>query len=88
MQTNLDVRRHRDGSIDLAFYRRRAGRSRRLAKRIAFRRYRIRVGEIVLAAVAAIRKPLLHGGGYWWAARTASMPCAAAHGISFGRPNE
>jgi hypothetical protein len=33
MQPTLDVRRHADGSIDLDFYRRRAMRRRRLARR-------------------------------------------------------
>jgi hypothetical protein len=33
MQPTLDVRRHADGSIDFDFYRRRAMRRRRLARR-------------------------------------------------------
>jgi hypothetical protein len=53
MQPNLDVRRHLDGSIDFDFYRRRAARRHRLARRLIIGRYVALVTRSVRTGVAA-----------------------------------
>jgi quercetin dioxygenase-like cupin family protein len=58
MQPSLDIRRHNDNSIDFDFYRRRALRRRRLAKRTIFKHYRTTIGKAAKASVSVIASPL------------------------------
>jgi hypothetical protein len=54
----LDIHRHPDGSIDFDFYRRRAGRRRRLALRLVLRHRLIAVGQAARAIISAIEKSI------------------------------
>jgi len=54
MQPILAIRRHSDGSIDFDFYRRRAMRRRRLARRVFVRHCLTTVRHTVAATVSAI----------------------------------
>ena len=59
MIQSLDIRRHPDGSIDFDFYRRRATRRRRLARRAVFRHYLLVIGQAVRATISAIRRSMV-----------------------------
>ncbi len=59
MIQSLDIRRHPDGSIDFDFYRRRATRRRRLARRAVFRHYLLVIGQAVRDTVSAIRRSMV-----------------------------
>ena len=54
MQPTLDIRRHGDGSIDFDFYRRRATRRRRLARRIIIRSTHMRKSIIWTAVLGSL----------------------------------
>jgi hypothetical protein len=54
MQPTLDIRRHGDGSIDFDFYRRRAVRRRRLARRIMIRSTHMRKSIIWTAVLGSL----------------------------------
>ena len=58
MQPNLEVRRHNDGSIEFDFYRRRAWRRRRLARRMIFKRCQTAIGQAARASLAAVVSPI------------------------------
>jgi hypothetical protein len=52
--SSRNIRRHPDGSIDFAFYRRMASRRRRLAKRVVFKRYRTTISKAAKASVSVV----------------------------------
>jgi hypothetical protein len=56
MRPSLDVRRHHDGTIDFDFYRRRAVRRRRLARRLMLRHYGAAARKILRASIAAVAR--------------------------------
>jgi hypothetical protein len=56
MQPSLDTRRHNDGSIDFDFYRRRAARRRRLAKRLVVKHCLTAIGRAAKASVSAMAR--------------------------------
>jgi hypothetical protein len=62
MQPTLDVRRHADGSIDFDFYRRRAMRRQRLARRTFVRRCLAAGPGIGKASAAVIANPMILSG--------------------------
>jgi hypothetical protein len=68
---NLDVRYHPDGSIDFDFYRRRAARLRRAARRALFRR-----GIRLIATTPAALRALFEKGDHAWRSWTARAPTA------------
>jgi hypothetical protein len=59
MQPALDIRRHGDGSIDFDFYRRRAMRQRRLARRLIVKHYLAVGGRIVSASMFIVANPMI-----------------------------
>ncbi len=66
MIQSLDIRRHPDGSIDFDFYRRRATRQRRLARRLVLTHYLILIGQVVEIIISAIeRSARPYIGSYW-----------------------
>jgi hypothetical protein len=74
MQPNLDVRRHSDGSIDFDFYRRRAARQHRLARRLIIGRSIALVARSVRTSVAAAARLVAafsHGQQVRWLPRAA-----------------
>jgi hypothetical protein len=54
MQPSLDIRRHGDGSIDYDFYRRRAKRERRIARRRILVHCLVEGGRLAGAGAVAI----------------------------------
>jgi hypothetical protein len=59
MQPTLDVRRHADGSIDFDFYRRRAMRRRRLARRTFVKQGLAAARRMAVASVFVIATPMI-----------------------------
>jgi hypothetical protein len=67
MTQPLNIRRHSDGCIDFDFYRRRATRRRRFARRLVIGRGLSFVRQVAKAIVSAIASPMIgrlreHGG--------------------------
>jgi len=60
MMNSLDVRRHPDGSIDFDFYRQRAVRQRRLARRLVFRHFLIAAERVVRAVISTNVRSTVH----------------------------
>ncbi len=56
VQPSLDIRRHNDGSIDFDFYRRRAWRRRRLARRIIVKRCLTAIGQAAKLSLSAMAR--------------------------------
>lgn len=59
MQPTLDIRRHGDGSIDFDFYRRRAVRRRRLARRMIVQRHLAACGRLARASGSALASVII-----------------------------
>jgi hypothetical protein len=55
MQSDSEVRRHSDGSIDFSYYRRNAARLRRRARRVVVRSVLTRAAKTVRAGFSALR---------------------------------
>ena len=56
MIQSLNIHRHPDGTIDFDYYRRRATRRRRLARRAVFKHYLLVIGQSVRAIISAIER--------------------------------